>query len=341
MKKSFGGGSGMGGGGGGMSTSSSLRTVQRSVGAAGGVGGGEAQDPFSQSNNTNNNNNKKKTTNSTNLKTRPTNYNNSSSTSKTALSLSSSPSSPISSSSSFNFPLSAAPTWPTDDDEFGWVSINGTEDEGLYGYYDDFVFGSVPSKDEAQLAVSALQQVLRPAYFSDMDGEFLSSDSESGWIEHSVQLFNSRKLQPRPQPSHSVYEAFRLLQTEPSVQRMVISLSTDKAVWDAVLNNEAVQELRASLNEGAAENAINGNKDEGSYGSNAAIEILSRIFFNARTKVVELIKKITKLVYDVFPRPHTIEETTTTDPFHRKLRTSFLLSVVVFLIVAVSRSLKA
>lgn len=135
-----------------MSTSSSLRTVQRSVGAA---AGGEAQDPFSLSNNTNNNTKKKKKkTNSNNRKTRPTNYNNSSSTSKTTISLSSSSSSsPL--SYSFNFPLSAAPTRPTDDDEFGWVSINGTEDEGLY---DDFVFGSVPSKDEAQHAVSALQQ---------------------------------------------------------------------------------------------------------------------------------------------------------------------------------------
>lgn len=72
------------------------------------------------------------------------------------------------------------------------------------------------------------------------------------------------------------------------------------------------------------------------------MEILSRFFFNARTKVVELIEKITELAYDLFPRPRAIEGTTiTTDPFDGKLRTSFLLSVVVFLIVAVSRSCKA
>ncbi|KDO38100.1 hypothetical protein CISIN_1g035288mg [Citrus sinensis] len=34
----------------------------------------------------------------------------------------------------------------------------------------------------------------------------------------------------------------------PLFQRMVISLSSDKAVWNAVLNNEAVQELKESFN---------------------------------------------------------------------------------------------
>lgn len=33
------------------------------------------------------------------------------------------------------------------------------------------------------------------------------------------------------------------------MQRMVISLSSDKAVWDAVLNNEVVKELRGSISE--------------------------------------------------------------------------------------------
>lgn len=31
---------------------------------------------------------------------------------------------------------------------------------------------------------------------------------------------------------------------------MVVSLSSDKAVWDAVMKNEAVQEIKKSLSEG-------------------------------------------------------------------------------------------
>lgn len=36
----------------------------------------------------------------------------------------------------------------------------------------------------------------------------------------------------------------------PTSQRMVVSLSSDKAVWDAVLNNEAVREIRDSYRNG-------------------------------------------------------------------------------------------
>ncbi|KAH9673672.1 hypothetical protein KPL70_018188 [Citrus sinensis] len=71
-------------------------------------------------------------------------------------------------------------------------------------------------------------------------------DTELDWIEPSLCLSNSRMLQPYP--ADRVYDAFHLLQTEPSIQRMVISLSSDKAVWNAVLNNEAVQELKESFN---------------------------------------------------------------------------------------------
>lgn len=34
------------------------------------------------------------------------------------------------------------------------------------------------------------------------------------------------------------------------MQRMVVSLSSDAAVWDAVMNNEVVQQLRRSFHEG-------------------------------------------------------------------------------------------
>jgi hypothetical protein len=34
------------------------------------------------------------------------------------------------------------------------------------------------------------------------------------------------------------------------MQKMVMSLSCDKAVWNAVMNNEAVQDFRRSLHDG-------------------------------------------------------------------------------------------
>ncbi|KAM1501402.1 hypothetical protein ACFXTO_026891 [Malus domestica] len=40
-----------------------------------------------------------------------------------------------------------------------------------------------------------------------------------------------------------VYDAFHLLQTESFMQRMVMALSSDIAVWDVVMNNEVVRKL--------------------------------------------------------------------------------------------------
>ncbi|KAH9673671.1 hypothetical protein KPL70_018188 [Citrus sinensis] len=127
--------------------------------------------------------------------------------------------------------------------EYEWVSSHGF-------LVDDFTLGPVPSLEEVNTAVSALQQVFDPASCPGLVRDKFASnsdrDTELDWIEPSLCLSNSRMLQPYP--ADRVYDAFHLLQTEPSIQRMVISLSSDKAVWNAVLNNEAVQELKESFN---------------------------------------------------------------------------------------------
>ncbi|KAK9265836.1 hypothetical protein L1049_027281 [Liquidambar formosana] len=119
---------------------------------------------------------------------------------------------------------------------------------------------------------------------------------------------------------------------------MVISLSCDRAVWDAVLNNEVVRELRESVNADAAENNSLTSSDEVSDGSKAATSILKMIFDNTKAKAMELIEKITKLVNQLFHPPSEKTTEAATDPFEEKLRSSFLLTVVVLLIVAVARS---
>lgn len=72
-----------------------------------------------------------------------------------------------------------------------------------------------------------------------------STGSESDWAEPTMLLYNSRPL--IIDGYRNVMDAFRLLQINPFVQRTVVSLSSDKAVWDAVMNNEAVQELEELL----------------------------------------------------------------------------------------------
>ncbi|XP_058205744.1 uncharacterized protein LOC131319499 isoform X3 [Rhododendron vialii] len=267
----------------------------------------------------------------------------------------------LSLSSSYGPPIS--PTWhpscssPTCWDEFEWVYVDGAEDEtsSSYGFNDDFVFRPVPSKDEVQNAVLSIQQVLDPTSFSkfikgrlpynsdnDVAEEIASPrmnrvssvGQELDWIEPSFHLCNPRMLQYRG--CDRVYNAFHLLHTDPSIQMMVMSLSSDKAVWDAVLNNEVVRELRESLIKGF--DSVPENQSDRSDVFNAAADILNWIFNNTKAEVLKLMEKITKLVNGLFQSRE--DETTggATEPIEGKLQTSLMLTIVVLLIVVVTRT---
>lgn len=235
-------------------------------------------------------------------------------------------------------------------DEYEWVSVDGCEEDfdKSHGFLvDDFTLGPVPSLEEVNTAVSALQQVFDPASCPRLVRDKFASnsdrDTELDWIEPSLCLSNSRMLQPYP--ADRVYDAFHLLQTEPSIQRMVISLSSDKDVWNAVLNNEAVRELKESFN--AAENSGSESSDENSDDTNPAINIIRWIFVNTQAKIMEVIDKITNIVNDLFKPPGDENATkgaaaaSASDSFEKKLRTSFLLSIVVLLVVVVTRTSRA
>ncbi|KAJ9164038.1 hypothetical protein P3X46_023655 [Hevea brasiliensis] len=348
----FGGGKGMGGGGGSM-----LKVVGRAVTRAGVT---NLQETISSS------------SSSCGTATSPT------AISRSTHGLNSSNNNlSLSSASACNVPVSAnygspdASSWPSfapsDDsysDEYEWVYMDGSEYKSTIGVSDDFVLGPVPSMDEVHSAVSALTQIYDAAshpqsitdkftYNVDKDvaDQILSSTgmlhhvspagSDLDWGESSPHLCNSRML--RPYGPDSVYDAFHLLQTEPSVQRMVISLSSDKAVWDAVLNNEVVRELRETY---CAEEKISSltteSSDETGDDSSPALNAVKWIFENTKAKFTEAIEKITKLMNELFKAPNNEKKTTeAADPFEEKLRTSFLLSVVVLLVVVVTRAHRA
>ncbi|KAL0400948.1 UNVERIFIED_CONTAM: hypothetical protein Slati_4124700 [Sesamum latifolium] len=361
MRRSFGGGGGgMGGGsarGGGM-----LRTVQRAI-RAGGGGGGAPSDPSSPSAIAAANSRKAKQLNEKLA-----------STPNTALTLSSSTSGgpnnddnhgPSAFSSLINLPVYAdsGPAWgscssPTRSDDLEWECLDGSED--YERGREDFVFRTVPSRDEVSHAVSSLQQVLGSTYFEhfpkeklsediekDLDDEdsrtkgfegmISSSESEVDWVEPSLSVYNSRMLQ-RTCGSSRVYDAFHLLQTEPSVQRMVLSLSSDRAVWDAVLNNEVVKELRGSICQAGEDDD---NREKELDGSNPVKDVLSWVFVNAKANIIQLIDKITKIFNEVFHPSNEEKKGNIVDPFEEKLKSSLFLSIIVLLIVVVTRAQSA
>ncbi|XP_010532233.1 PREDICTED: uncharacterized protein LOC104808277 isoform X2 [Tarenaya hassleriana] len=221
-------------------------------------------------------------------------------------------------------------------DEFEWVSEEGSDEE--------FVFGCVPSADEVQDAVSALRQFEGNVNNTDRiqsptSGMIIQQASPFGleldWLEPPMQLCHPRMLQTHGYDQ--VYNAFHLLRTEPSVQKMVVSLSSDRAVWEAVMNNEVVREIRELYNNGTSE----GNEEERPGEENKpGVDFIKWVFDNTKAKAMEVMEKISKLVAVFFKKQDNDDDDSRKDSneLEERIRTSVLLTVTVMLVVIVSRA---
>eukprot|EP00262_Sarcandra_glabra_P006253 TRINITY_DN18387_c0_g1_i2.p1 TRINITY_DN18387_c0_g1~~TRINITY_DN18387_c0_g1_i2.p1 ORF type:complete len:212 (+),score=30.35 TRINITY_DN18387_c0_g1_i2:135-770(+) len=151
----------------------------------------------------------------------------------------------------------------------------------------------------------------------------MKPDSTEPALHHNLMALQSRGRD-------KVFDAFRLLHINSSVQRLVVSLSSDKAVWNAILNNETVQELRESFCAGA-ENSRMKNSDRS---PDVAACIMSWMVKTMQEKIMDFIEKITKIVNELF---HPQDKEKKMDLFEDILSTSFMLSVMVVLIIIVTR----
>ncbi|KAL6652276.1 hypothetical protein ACP70R_011201 [Stipagrostis hirtigluma subsp. patula] len=210
----------------------------------------------------------------------------------------------------------------------------------------EVVFGTPPTDDEVRAAVASIQQVFENPSDSDVNelqglalpisgqplsGIFVnhfsldSEASETGleeWIEPAMLVLNSTALLTKEH--RNVLDAFHLLQVDPSVQKMVMALSTDKAVWDAVMNNEVVQEFKRSLQD-ANETDLKGN-------STAPPGVMKWVLANTQAKIMEFLEKILRLVnmlFQVRDKDYDLSDDA--------VRMSFMLSVFVFIVVTIAR----
>ncbi|KAL1565206.1 hypothetical protein AAHA92_07452 [Salvia divinorum] len=233
----------------------------------------------------------------------------------------------LSSPSTLNLPppqaVSAA-AWissSSSSDASEWEYVARTEDEAAArGFYDDYVFESVPSTDEVHHAVSALQLALGSSSPT-------KECDEIEWFEPSSNLYSSKEMQ-RPS-NHVVNDAFHLLETEPCVQRMVVSLSSDKAVWDAVMNNEAVKELRGSIHRVGS---LVSESSDGPSGDEDR-DVISWVVKFAKAKIMQVMDLITKLVGNVFKGDKKGD-----DGLNEKVKSSLLLSIMVLAVVILARA---
>ncbi|XP_011033104.1 PREDICTED: uncharacterized protein LOC105131696 isoform X2 [Populus euphratica] len=177
------------------------------------------------------------------------------------------------------------------------------------------VLGAVPSQVEVESAIASLQNCL---------GEVSSSGQlllDCCGVRTLLSLGYGR-----------VRDAFSLLQTDPSIKRLVISLASDKAVWDAVMSNEAVRKLQGSCYSDC-------RKESCEEESDIAACVLRWIMDITKAKIIELLDKFTLLMNEVFqPIEKEKPREETNHNLDDKVRSSLLLSIVILLIVVVART---
>ncbi|KAJ0248802.1 Transmembrane protein [Hirschfeldia incana] len=203
-----------------------------------------------------------------------------------------------------------------EEDEFEWVAVE-REDRA-------------PEIEEVEDAFSALQLMFNDD--DDDDKDQVSDQSELvDWIEPPLQLCNTSLLQPYM--LDRFYDAFHMFQTDTSVQRMVMSLASDRAVWDAVMNNEVVRELITNAERSEEED------------SGLSVNFIRRLLQRSAIKIMDAMEGVTKYVTDLFygdetivPGDERVVLATGAAPAMEKLQMTVLLAIVVLLIVFVTRA---
>ncbi|KAI3829160.1 hypothetical protein L1987_03276 [Smallanthus sonchifolius] len=108
------------------------------------------------------------------------------------------------------------------------------------GYSNQTNFGPVPSQIEVQNAISDLRRAMNGFCATNLE------INEIGEIIEQCDYDSSRTVM-KSLGQKRLLDAYHLMQTDPLVQRLVLSISSDTEVWNAILKNDAVQDLQGSL----------------------------------------------------------------------------------------------
>lgn len=219
------------------------------------------------------------------------------------------------------------------------------------------VFDAPPTDEEVHAAVASIQQVFENPSAADSDAvelqaialpiaglpssgmfvNYFAADSDisekqianspsniglEDCMEPAALALKSTALVTREH--QNVLDAFQLLQEDSSVQKMVMALSTDKAVWDAVMNNDVVQEFKKSFQD------AKGSDNKGS--SSTPPGMMKWVLENTHAKIKEFLDKILQLVHTLFQAGS--KDYDLSDDL---VRMSFMLSVFVFIVVTLAR----
>ncbi|KAJ0970631.1 hypothetical protein J5N97_018590 [Dioscorea zingiberensis] len=257
--------------------------------------------------------------------------------------------SPPPSSSSSSGSVTGLRSYPCPHDG-DWDIVDDLEakDDDKSKFYNEYVFGLPPSVAEAEDAVSTIKQIFIPdriaqvredgtqssdkeSVVNDATNGSHSANSDSDWIEPTLQItsFNGLKVAGHPE----IINAFHQLHANEALQRMVVSLSVDKAVWDAIMKNKVVKELKNSFSE--ADSVEPQNSDDHPC-PDAPGGVLKWIVNNTKARIMEVFHKITELVGNLF---HSHQKNL--KGFDKELSASFMITVMALIIIVVNRIKKS
>ncbi|GMH05684.1 hypothetical protein Nepgr_007524 [Nepenthes gracilis] len=244
------------------------------------------------------------------------------------------------------------PIWEIDEWEFA-----GGEEEFVVDKVADSVprqvFGPVPTFDEAQEATSELKDALDKIYFSPSKSS-QSVDPIPAVHEHGLSVpslpehtdtkscaINETAVIPSV-PKHAM-QAFMLLRESPAAQTVVASIASDRNVWDAVLQNEA---LRGYLNS----ETKNAEFEQPSKTSTVSSDIkgdgksenpLMSFMEYVKNGVAEMVTKMTYFIHNLFGGSAGKGEAGAVDGFPAAAMTAggslMALAVMVIMVVVMKR----
>ncbi|XP_073291308.1 3-hydroxyisobutyryl-CoA hydrolase-like protein 1, mitochondrial [Primulina huaijiensis] len=189
----------------------------------------------------------------------------------------------------------------------------------------DCVFGPVPSRVEVRRAISDLQRFVNT---------HSASKSELDGVQQLLYRLDQTNMLQSPGYA-KFHDAFSTMQVEPAFRNTVASISSDKAVWEAIQSNKAVQDLRGSIFAAKKKTFLNCLEEEPDI-----IALIMRWILNfTRSRVLELAESFGLLVNEMIQSsPKDKPASELENLLEEKVRSSLLLSIIIMLIVVITRS---
>ncbi|XP_027344003.1 uncharacterized protein LOC113856400 [Abrus precatorius] len=154
------------------------------------------------------------------------------------------------------------------------------------------VFGGVPSFQEAKVATTELKHALDKIYLS-------SNSAKCNGSSHSESENKSLVSEAitNPSPPNRALQAFQLLSESSEAQSVVASIACDPNIWNAIVQNPALQDFFQSQHSGGSlDQKVGMGMGVGELSLSDSLNILH----NVKLTVAEMVASVSNYFHNVF-----------------------------------------